>query len=260
MSISKGTLFIILLFLINRALAQQTPIKTTLTVSVKDSLSGNPLPAVILLLKKQQETTRTFLAAKGELVINTLDTGTYSISFTKVGYRSLDTTMQISNKKLNKLNVILPVSTTLLKTVNIVSKKRVITQDLDKIIYNVKDDPLAINNNLFFLMPKIPLVSLSGSEQVLLKGSQSFVVLVNGKKSSLFTNDPTVGFKSLPANNIDHVEVYTIPPARFDAEGLSGVINIITKKPIAGYTGNINGDLATNNRDLGGNLIIKRVR
>ncbi|HMG10854.1 MAG TPA: hypothetical protein VK609_20220, partial [Mucilaginibacter sp.] len=150
--------------------------------------------------------------------------------------------------------------TTLLKTINIVSKKRVITQDLDKIIYNVKDDPLAINNNLFFLMPKIPLVSLSGSEQVLLKGSQSFVVLVNGKKSSLFTNDPTVGFKSLPANNIDHVEVYTIPPARFDAEGLSGVINIITKKPIAGYTGNINGDLATNNRDLGGNLIIKRVR
>ncbi len=252
-----GFQFILFFTLSNQAEAQEAIYKPTLIVSIRDSLTRNLLPSVILILRKHQGATKTFLVNQGELAINGLDTGNYLISFTKVGYRSLDTTLQVDNIRSNKLNVYLGVTSNVLKTVNIVSKKSLITQDLDKIIYNVKDDPLSVNNNLYFLMPKIPLVSLSGSEQVQLKGSQSFIVLVNGKRSSLFNNDPTVGFKTLQASNIDKVEVYTIPPARFDSEGLTGVINVITKKPVAGYTGNINGDFATNNSDAGGQFNYK---
>ncbi|MGZ3873101.1 MAG: outer membrane beta-barrel family protein, partial [Mucilaginibacter sp.] len=74
-----------------------------------------------------------------------------------------------------------------------------------------------------------------------LKGEGNYKILINGKPSSLVAHNPSDVFKSMPASSIQKIEVITTPPAKYDAEGLAGIINIITNKKIdQGYNGSIN--------------------
>ena len=91
------------------------------------------------------------------------------------------------------------------------------------------------------MMRKIPLLSVDAEDNIKLKGSGSYKILINGKPSSLVARNPSDVFKSMPASNIEKIEVITTPPAKYDSEGLAGIINIITKKNIdAGYNGSLN--------------------
>ena len=82
------------------------------------------------------------------------------------------------------------------------------------------------------------MVSIDADDNIQVKGSGNFKVLINGRPSSLVARDPKEVFKSMPASNIQKIEVITTPPAKYDSEGLAGIINIITNKKIDnGYNG-----------------------
>jgi ferric enterobactin receptor len=74
-----------------------------------------------------------------------------------------------------------------------------------------------------------------------MKGSPSFKILINGKPSGMLTNNLKEVLRSMPASTVVKIEVITIPPSKYDAEGMAGVINIITNRKInEGYKGNLN--------------------
>src|ERR1700760_3874740 len=75
-----------------------------------------------------------------------------------------------------------------------------------------------------------PLLTVDGNDNIKLKGSGNYKILINGKESAMVAKNPSDILKSMPATNIEKIEVITTPPAKYDAEGLSGIINIITKK------------------------------
>jgi len=128
-----------------------------------------------------------------------------------------------------------------LKEVNIKKDRPVIQRKADRVIYDLKADPDSKGNNLLTIMRKVPYLSLDGEDNLLLKGNSSFKVMIDGKPSASLENNLKAVLKSIPASTIDRIEVLTVPPSKYDAEGLAGIINIITNKRINdGYTGTVN--------------------
>lgn len=128
-----------------------------------------------------------------------------------------------------------------LNEVSIKAQKSPIKQEADRVTYDMQADPEAKTSNLLEMLRKVPYITLDANENLMLKGNSSFKILINGKPSSMVERDPKTILKSIPASTIVRIEVYTTPPAKYDAEGLGGVINIITtKKLVDGYSGTVN--------------------
>ncbi|MET3114176.1 hypothetical protein AAKU52_001909 [Pedobacter sp. CG_S7] len=84
------------------------------------------------------------------------------------------------------------------------------------------------------------MLSLDGDENILLKGRGNYKMFINGRPSALVAHNPTEALKAMPANSVQKIEVITTPPAKYDAEGLAGIINIVTNKRLVdGYNGSI---------------------
>jgi ferric enterobactin receptor len=128
-----------------------------------------------------------------------------------------------------------------LKEVTIKADKPLIKQEVDRITYDLQADPQSKVSNVLEMMRKVPFVTVDGNENIMLKGNASYKILINGKPSSLMERDAKSILRSMPASTIQRIEVYTTPPAKYDAEGLGGIINIITnKKLVDGYNGTLN--------------------
>jgi ferric enterobactin receptor len=128
-----------------------------------------------------------------------------------------------------------------LNEVSVKAQKSLIKQEADRVTYDMQADPESKTSNLLEMLRKVPYITLDANENLMLKGNNSFKILINGKPSSMVERDPKTILRSIPASTIVRIEVYTTPPAKYDAEGLGGVINIITnKKLVDGYNGTAN--------------------
>ena len=137
--------------------------------------------------------------------------------------------------------------------VEVVAQKPLVKADIDKIEYNVKDDPDSETNTLLEMLRKVPLVTVDGEDNIKVNGSSSFKVYVNGKPNNMMSNNPTEVLKSMPANTIKHIEVITNPGPKYDAEGVGGILNIVTEGGgFEGYTVTLSGNVS--NRGAGGGL------
>jgi outer membrane receptor protein involved in Fe transport len=128
--------------------------------------------------------------------------------------------------------------------------------EIDKITYNVTADPEAPVNTLLDMLRKVPLLSVDAEDNVLMQGQSNYKVLVNGKSSSMMDRSFKEVIRSMPAGSIKNIEVITNPSSRYEAEGIGGIINIITNRgALGGFNGSLN--LMVDNfgsRQLGGFL------
>jgi outer membrane receptor protein involved in Fe transport len=127
-----------------------------------------------------------------------------------------------------------------LAEVNIVGEKSETGFMLDKRIFNVGKDLTNKGGTAIDILDNVPSVSVDVEGNVSLRGGGNVKVLIDGKPSGLVGVESTNGLKSLPANLIDRVEVITNPSAKYEAEGLTGIINIVLKKENKpGYNGTL---------------------
>ncbi len=130
---------------------------------------------------------------------------------------------------------------TSIQEVIISGKKPLIKPKIDGLVYNVQSDPESKSKNLLEMMQKMPYLSLDSNENILFKGNTNFKILINGKETQLLTDNPKDFLKNIPASTIQSIEIITNPSSKYDAEGASGVINIITaKKMKEGYNASLN--------------------
>jgi hypothetical protein len=128
-----------------------------------------------------------------------------------------------------------------LKEVRVEANQQLIEQDVDKIIYHVEQDPEKEILSVLEMFRKIPLLSIDADDDLQMNGNNNYQVLINGKRSSLFAGSPSDVFKSMRASAVKSIEVITNPSSRYEAEGIGGIINIITyKKNISGHNGSVN--------------------
>ena len=186
----------------------------------------------------------------------TKEDGTFSIDLEKDQYilifnfvgmddtvESLDLTQ--SEKAFDMGIISMKESSTELEELSVIAQRPLVKVEIDKLTYSVKDDPESSTSNLLDLLRKVPLVTVDGEDEIQLKGSSNFKIYINGKPSNMVSNNPSQVLKSMPANSVKDVEVITDPGAKYDAEGVGGIINIITDKRLDdGYSGSVgaNGD------------------
>src|SRR5690554_5736442 len=197
------------------------------TISVAEGSSPN------IILKK-------FATKEDGTFSTTLEKDEYLLTFNFVGMdesvKSIDLTQ---SEKIYDIGVVsLIESSTELDELSATAQRPLVKVEIDKLTYSGKDDPESSTSNVLDLLRKVPLVTVDGEDNIQLKGSSSFKIYLNGKPSNMISNNPSQVLKSMPANSIKDVEVITDPGARYDAEGVGGIINIITDKRVdEGYSG-----------------------
>lgn len=200
-----------------------------LTVTLKDSAS---LKTVKSMLTKEN----------GSFEIDGLTIQTYQLTIAGVGFRTksvyVPATMWRSDKIAELGNLLLSAATNELQAVSVTAFKPVIKQEIDRLAYDVQADPDSKALTVIEMLRKVPLVTVDGDDNIQLQGSSNYRIFINGKPSALMTNNPKDVLKSMPANTVQKIEIITTPPAKYDSEGLAGIINIITtKKTTDGYNG-----------------------
>jgi len=151
-------------------------------------------------------------------------------------------TINLAEKQSYQLGTIrLKATSKELNEVTVSGTRPIIKQEVDRISYDVQNDQENKVLTVLDMLRKVPMVSVDAMDGIKLKGSGNYKILINGKESSLTAKNPADIFRSMPASNIQKIEVITTPPAKYDAEGIAGIINIITKKDITqGYNVGIN--------------------
>jgi TonB-dependent Receptor Plug Domain. len=147
-----------------------------------------------------------------------------------------------------------------LKGVEIVAQKPLVKTEIDKLAYNIEDDPDSKTSSTLEMLRKVPMVTVDGEDKIQVNGSTKFKVYINGKPNNMISSNPTEVLKSMPANSIKSIEVITNPGAKYDAEGISGILNIITVgKGMQGYTATFNAGAGTTGSNAGAYATVQSV-
>jgi len=226
---------------------------------VIDSLTKRPAMYVTLSLLSEAADNLSAIAnsgVSGAFEFPKVPVENYVLSLSLVGYRPVKIRVSKSSRaasgvvNLGKISIS-PLFNDL-KAVNVSGLKPLVIQQADRLSYDVQADPDSRASNALDIFRKVPLLSVDGSDNIRLKGSSSYRMLINGKASSLVSNNPADLLKAMPADNIDKIEVITTPPAKYDAEGLAGIINIITHRKLSeGYSVNLTSTYNTVNGPSG---------
>ena len=117
-----------------------------------------------------------------------------------------------------------------LEEVSVVAHRPAVKFSTDKVEYRVADDADSKTQNVLNMLRKVPMVTVDGKNNISVNGSWQFLVYIDGRPSTMVTRNPSKVLKGMSASNIQRIEVVTNPGAKYDAEGVGGVLNIITKK------------------------------
>ncbi|APG64077.1 hypothetical protein LPB136_01255 [Tenacibaculum todarodis] len=208
--------------------------------SQEASVSGNvidydtkkALPYVNIICKNVQDSiiNGTISNEKGQFLVDKLPLGKTKIEIQFIGYKTILKQVDFTpeNSQLNLGTLSLQEDATLLNEVEIQAETTSITQKIDRRVVNVGKDLSAAGTNALQMMQNIPSVSVNlQSGSVSLRGNENVRVLVDGKPSNLSSSQI---LKQIPSSSIKSVELITNPSAKYNPEGMSGIINIILKK------------------------------
>lgn len=209
---------------------------------VTDSASGKPLEFItVTLLKDQKAVKGDYTKTNGAFSFTGLTPSRYEVLVTAVGYRTHTLPVEITDRSLDLGKIAVQENSAGLREVKVTAAKPIVQQEADRILYDTQADPESKVFNVLDMMRKVPYLSLDADDNILLKGNGDFRILINGRPSGMIERNYKDILRSMPASSIQRIEVITTPPSKYDAEGLSGIINIITNKRVDnGYTGNVN--------------------
>ncbi len=232
--------------------------------TVIDAASKNPLEYATITIFVSGQTTPlsgTTTDKTGSFNLTDIPAGTYNIVIENIGYTAFTERDFVLSKKdaitdLKKIS--LSIDSKLLAGVTVQANARLIDNKIDKMVFNAEKDVSSLGGVATDLLKKIPQVSVDVDGNVQLAGSSGIRFLINGKPSSAFGSNIADVLQSIPASQIKSIEVITNPGARYDAQGLGGIINIILKtNNTRGYNGNISLTAGTRNENASANFNVR---
>ena len=194
--------------------------------------------------------------------------GKFDIVFSSVGKEDFRQTIELNNEGVLDLGTLyIKDNENVLKGVEIVAQKPLVKMEVDKMSYNVAEDEDSKSNTVLDMLRKVPMVTVDGQDNITVNGSSSFKVYVDGMPNVMFSSNPSMVFKSMPATAVKSIEVITNPGAKYDAEGASGILNIVMNKvdsaaggmpsqsySMDGYNGTVRASAGT--KQLGGSVFV----
>ncbi|MEO0310594.1 MAG: hypothetical protein RIQ89_251 [Bacteroidota bacterium] len=220
-----------------------------------EEASKTPIPfaAVALLQAKDSSVVVGALTdERGGFIFSELPYGNFILKISAIGFKDYangkitlkpgSELVDLGSIKLNKMVM-------QLKEANVVGDKSDFVQGVDRKIYNVDKNITNTGGTATEVLQNIPSVTVDIDGNLALRGSGNVTVLIDGKPSALTGATRQAILQQIPASAIDQVEVITNPGAKYDAEGMAGIINIKTKKEkLQGLNANITAGMGTNNK------------
>lgn len=241
------------------AKAQNTQHSYTITGVVADSVTHEGEPYATLTIARADSAAKPVKQAltdiKGRFSISSSGTGSYLLMVRSMGRKPMQRayTVDATTRTIDMGTLLLQDGGNQLETVEVVAYKPLVKADVDKIAYSVEDDPEANTNTVIEMLKKVPMVTVDGQDNIRVNGNSSFKIYVNGKPNNMMTKNPKEVLKSMPASSIKKIEVITNPGPKYDAEGVGGILNIVTEgKGPEGYNATFSG--RANNSSYGGGL------
>lgn len=203
--------------------------------------TNEPIPYATVILKN----------LKGEFLegVTTDDNGIYNIDYqygkydieaSFIGYETYMSSVVID--KNTTLDITMKTEATALDEVTLVAEETTVKQLIDKKVVHVGKDLLSSGGDAATVLSQLSEVQADQNGNISLRGSQNVNVLVNGKPSPLSTTEL---LQQIPSDEINKIEIITSPSAKYQANGLTGIINIITNKKVrkgAVITTSLNGN------------------
>lgn len=212
--------------------------------SIKDGGNQKIIDAASVSLLRAKDSSLVKVAitdATGNFSFDNVKPGEYLVLATSVGHSktySQPLTLGTTPATVGVLQLV-PVNKNM-KEVVVTAKKPLIERKIDRTVVNVEASISNVGNSALEVLEKAPGVTVDKDGNISLKGKSGVVVLVDGRPSYLSGPDLANLLKSMSASQLEQIEIMTNPPAKYDAAGNSGVINIKTKKNKQfGYNGSI---------------------
>lgn len=200
---------------------------------VIDSLSSEGISYVTISIQNAEGIVKQLACDEaGNFNVSIDNPGEYDVIFHSVGYRMRKDNISVNEEKpeADMGNIVLIPSNEEIGEVTVAVQKPLIRTEPDKIVYSIETDPESKTSSVLEMLRKVPLITVDGEDNIQMRGSSNFKILINGKSSSMVSQNPKDVLRSLPASSVRDIEVITDPSTKYEAEGTAGIINIITTK------------------------------
>lgn len=262
----KNQDFIIKIFLIGLLSLQTllTEAQVTITGTVLDE-SGMPLPSATVLLLNPSDTSMVkggITDGSGNYRLEGISLGTYLLSVSMVGFRRhVAPEFQADQKTIQLQTIQLQVAIEELSEVSVTARRPLFEQQIDRLVVNVQRSITSSGNTALEVLEKSPGIQINRqSNSISMNGKTGVMVMLNDKIIRLPVDAVVQMLDGMSAADIEQIELITTPPAKYEAEGDAGIINIKTIQHTGmGYNGSVGGNLGYNWAEtIGGNFDLTR--
>ncbi len=225
-----------LISLSHAALAQDDSANdATVSGRVVDQATRQPVLFVTVTVRNESDgvtVTGALTDNDGRFVISGLGRGNYILTSSFLGYLSVDTPIFIGDKNtiFDVGDIEFEQSSEELEEVIVSARQDILEASLDRRVFNLADNFAQTSGSLLDAMRGLPGVTVDQGGRILLRGSDRVAILIDGKKSSLTGYGNQSGLDSIPAANIESIEIINNPSSRYDSAGMAGIINIVYKR------------------------------
>jgi outer membrane receptor protein involved in Fe transport len=200
--------------------------------------------SVGLLRAKDSAVVKLAVSDKlGQFSIENVKQGKYLVTVQAIGHAKFYSSafdISSSNSNYTVKNIELKAASKELGAVTVVSQKPLIEQKIDRTVLNVEASVTNAGTSALEVLEKSPGVAVDKDGNISLKGKQGVQVFIDGRPTYLSGNDLANMLRNMQSSQLDQIEIMTNPPAKYDAAGNSGIINIKTKKnKQVGYNGSV---------------------
>jgi outer membrane cobalamin receptor len=231
----------------------------TIAGHVIDSVPKAPIEYTSIVLYTQFDSVQvagTITDGNGDFHIRGIPPGLYFLEIRFIGYTTQtidDVVIRHDQPEVDLGTIELEQTVLIMEGDEVVAEKPALEYRIDKKVINVGQQPVAPSGTAVDVLENVPSVTVDNEGNVFLRGSGSFLVLVDDRPSLL---EPSEALQQIPAGSIETIEIITNPSARYDPDGTSGIINIVMKKSgVRGRSGIINGNAGLDDK-YGGDILL----
>jgi len=235
--VKKQLLIITLLFSILAVTAQTTGV---VSGEVLDKNTQELIPYASIVIKQESKIiTGGITNDTGAFIIKKIPLGKYTVEIQYIGYNTVikEVALLKSNEVVKLGPILIKEDAVALEGVEITVERSTIEQKIDRKVINVGKDLTTLGASASDIMGNIPSVSVDQDGEISLRGNENVRILIDGKPTNISSADL---LQQIPSTTIKKIELITNPSAKYNPEGMSGIINIVLKKSARlGFNGTI---------------------
>lgn len=208
----------------------------TISGRVLEADRNDPIPSATVALWNGEDSTLvtgTITQPDGRFTLEGLRPGAYSVHVSFVGYMTSinpGIRLQPGTMAVTLDDIVLGSDTRMMDEVEVAADREFMEVGIDRTVYNTKDQLVSAGGSATNVLENIPSVEVDIEGNISLRGSQNVAILINGRPAPMTGEALTAYLQGLPADVLERVEVIPNPSAKYEPDGMAGILNLVLKQ------------------------------